>query len=220
MRSAESILQGTGCPVFITDENELIVALNKPAAELLERRPEEVRGKPCHSILAGQDPFGNAFCHKNCAVTTMARDGEPVRCFEMGIRTGAGTRIDASVAVLVLRGAHTGDLRVIHFLTPLPNKRSIGAPTPGSHAQRAPGAAGSRTTGPLDGSGTGDRPSLSPRETEVLLLLARGQSSQDIADLLCISVLTVRNHTRNILQKMGVHSQLEAVALAYRDGLV
>ncbi len=61
---------------------------------------------------------------------------------------------------------------------------------------------------------------LTPRETEVLGLLASGNASQDVANELFISLTTVRTHIQNILRKLEVHSQLEAVALAFKRGLI
>lgn len=61
---------------------------------------------------------------------------------------------------------------------------------------------------------------LTPREREVLQLLAEGLSTRDIADRLVVSVSTVRNHVQSILTKLGVHSKLEAVTVAARQGIV
>ena len=61
---------------------------------------------------------------------------------------------------------------------------------------------------------------LTARELEVLRLLAKGHSTEGIASQLFISVNTVRNHVGRILNKLGAHSKLEAVAIAARDKLV
>jgi PAS domain S-box-containing protein len=57
---------------------------------------------------------------------------------------------------------------------------------------------------------------LTPRQTEVLELLERGRSTRQIAAELHLSVETVRNHIRHLLQAMGAHSRLEAVAIAHQ----
>jgi DNA-binding NarL/FixJ family response regulator/signal transduction histidine kinase len=62
--------------------------------------------------------------------------------------------------------------------------------------------------------------SLTPREHEVLQALADGLNSQTIADRLHITTRTQRNHVANILTKLGVHSQLQAVLLALRYDIV
>ena len=61
---------------------------------------------------------------------------------------------------------------------------------------------------------------LTPRELDVLKLLAAGLSNAAIADDLTLSVNTVRNHVANLLMKLGVHSKLEALSVAVREGLV
>jgi DNA-binding CsgD family transcriptional regulator len=61
-------------------------------------------------------------------------------------------------------------------------------------------------------------PSLTEREREVLRHLAAGHTTRQIADVLCISTATVRNHIQHILAKLGAHSRLEALAIAYHPG--
>jgi len=62
--------------------------------------------------------------------------------------------------------------------------------------------------------------SLSPREREILKLLAEGQTQKEIAAALVISLKTVGTHIQHVLAKLGVHSRAQAVARAYNDGLV
>jgi len=62
--------------------------------------------------------------------------------------------------------------------------------------------------------------SLSGRERQILELLARGYSNRRIAEACHLSLNTVRTHVQNVLVKLGVHSKLEAAALAVRQGLV
>ena len=62
--------------------------------------------------------------------------------------------------------------------------------------------------------------SLSERERQILTLLARGYSNRRIAEVSVLSLNTVRTHVQNVLVKLGVHSKLEAAALAARQGLV
>jgi DNA-binding NarL/FixJ family response regulator len=62
-------------------------------------------------------------------------------------------------------------------------------------------------------------PELTPREREVLKLLADGRSSAQIAQALVISPRTVGTHVQHVLSKLGVNSRTQAVALAHRAGL-
>jgi len=61
---------------------------------------------------------------------------------------------------------------------------------------------------------------LTPRELQVLKALARGLSNKEIAERLHMSVDTERTHMMNILNKLGVHSRLQALLFAARHGLI
>jgi DNA-binding NarL/FixJ family response regulator len=63
-------------------------------------------------------------------------------------------------------------------------------------------------------------PRLTDRELEVLKLVARGLNNRDIAKELFISENTVKNHIRNILEKLQLHSRMEAVVYAVREKLL
>jgi DNA-binding CsgD family transcriptional regulator len=63
-------------------------------------------------------------------------------------------------------------------------------------------------------------PHLTPRQLQILRLLAHGHSTHQIATELHLAVETVRNHVRRLLRALDAHSRLEAVALARRDGLL
>jgi DNA-binding NarL/FixJ family response regulator len=63
-------------------------------------------------------------------------------------------------------------------------------------------------------------PRLTERELEVLRLVARGLNNRDIARSLFISENTVKNHVRNILEKLQLHSRMEAVVYAVREKLL
>ncbi len=63
-------------------------------------------------------------------------------------------------------------------------------------------------------------PRLTAREMEVLRLVARGLNNRDIAKELFISENTVKNHIRNILEKLQLHSRMEAVVYAVREKLL
>ncbi len=64
------------------------------------------------------------------------------------------------------------------------------------------------------------RPTLTGREVEVLQLVAQGMTSREIGEKLFISENTVKNHVRNILDKLGLHSRNEAVMYALREDLI
>jgi PAS domain S-box-containing protein len=61
---------------------------------------------------------------------------------------------------------------------------------------------------------------LTPRQSQVLQLLATGASTEQIASELHLATETVRNHVRHVLKALGAHSRLEAVVLVRRQGLI
>jgi two-component system NarL family response regulator len=63
-------------------------------------------------------------------------------------------------------------------------------------------------------------PRLTDRELQVLKLVARGLSNREVAEELFISENTVKNHVRNILEKLHLHSRMEAVVYAVREKLL
>ncbi|REK70555.1 response regulator [Aeromicrobium endophyticum] len=61
---------------------------------------------------------------------------------------------------------------------------------------------------------------LTPREVDILLLLAQGMSNDEVAQSLFLEVSTVKSHLARMLPKLGVKSRLQAVVWAYQNGLV
>ncbi|MET1014216.1 MAG: response regulator transcription factor [Paenisporosarcina sp.] len=61
---------------------------------------------------------------------------------------------------------------------------------------------------------------LTERETEILLLIAKGRSNQEIADELFIAIKTVKTHVSNILSKLDVQDRTQAVVYAFQKGIV
>ncbi|PKW27164.1 response regulator [Phycicoccus duodecadis] len=69
-------------------------------------------------------------------------------------------------------------------------------------------------------AGADDSAHLTEREVEVLRLVARGLANREIADELGIAENTVKNHVRNILEKLHIHSRVEAAVYAHRQRLM
>ncbi|MFC8191480.1 response regulator [Cellulomonas sp. NPDC057328] len=61
---------------------------------------------------------------------------------------------------------------------------------------------------------------LTPRELDIVLLLAQGMSNEDIARELYLEVSTVKSHLARVMPKLGVRSRLQAVVWAYQNGIV
>jgi DNA-binding NarL/FixJ family response regulator len=70
------------------------------------------------------------------------------------------------------------------------------------------------------GSGVDGSPALSPREHQVLELVAQGKSNKEIAAALSVAENTVKNHLKNILEKLHLENRVQAATYALRQGLI
>ena len=218
-------------PAFANDQNHRIIFWNKGAERIMERTAAQALGRLCHEIFCGRDPFGNRFCGETCAVGATIKRRETMNRFEF--TTGERSRTKTlGVTVVEIPGSRPGLHIAVHILDEIDEKgrlarelARLGDPRgPLSHAPSPDGAVPiTLRTGP---SATGRAPEieasvadqLSDREMDVLRAIASGQANKEIAASLHISVATTRNHVQHILKKLDVHSKLEAVALAFRNG--
>jgi len=187
-------------PAFASDSRQRITFWNAGAERLLGLDAPEVLGKPCHEVIQGRDVFGNRFCYDGCPLRATLRRGETTRAFEMVAhpRDNGPRALRVTTVQLPERCAQLFTL--IHILRP--------AWSDSLQVKPAPAAA------------SPDGPPLTPREKVVLLCIAAALQNKEIAARLDISPATVRNHVHNVLEKLDVHSKLEAAALAYRSGWV
>jgi len=200
------VVAGTADPAFGTDDSGRIVIWNKAAEHLLGYTADEALGRACCEILCGRSVFGNRFCDEHCVIETMAVQREAVHRFPIDLCDANGRFVRFEMSIVVIPGPKRSQFTIIHLLQP----RS-------ATQQMVP------TSSTLDDPSSAIVPEIQPlttRETEVLLLVADGRSSQQIADDLFISVATVRNHVQNVLHKLDAHSKSEAVSIALRNRVI
>jgi PAS domain S-box-containing protein len=214
------LLEKAADGVFVIDGNQRIVFWNATAERMLGYTPAEVMGRSCYEIIRGRDDDDKAWCRGNCHVILQARAGDSPETFDTCARTKSGEWRWINVSILAAN--ENGDAPsplVVHLFRDATQQKQRER-----FAQQVLGAAQSLQASPLT---MGDQPSeendhanLTPRELEVLALLAQGLSTQVIAQSLSVSRSTTRNHIQNIFQKLGVHSRAAAVAYAFESGLV
>jgi PAS domain S-box-containing protein len=191
-------------PMFVIDDRHRIVFWNRAIERLIGRTHDEVAGRSCETILDGHDHYGNRYCAELCPVQMIARRNEAVRHFELRLRTKAGSAIQVDVSVVKFTLRTSKRVLLAHLVRPV-EEAVIQPPV------QEPAARLARGQLPHE---------LTTREAEILSLLAEGRNVRQIAEALHISPLTARNHIQHILEKLEVHSQSEAVALAWKSQLV
>jgi len=186
-----------------------VVLWTDAAERLLGYAASEVLGRRCYEVLQGGDEHGNVLCHLHCHVLTMARRRQPAHAYDLWTccRDGAERWLNVST-LLVPDGEGTA---VVHLMRDVTGTR-----TPQRGVEILLRRFQEGTAPPRQSNGQLPA-ALTPREREILSLLASGESTRVIARRLFISIATVRNHTQSILGKLGVHSRLAAVALASRS---
>jgi DNA-binding CsgD family transcriptional regulator len=176
----------SGTAVFSAGPDGRIDEWNREAERLTGISAADAEGRHCWDVLAGRDPEGGIVCHPGCSTARLAREGWPVRCLEALVRLPLGEKRLIFSTVVVHGDNGPMILHLIHEAS----EQATSAPAGGAE------------------------PPLTPRQREILLLLAHGVRAKEIAERLMLSETTVRNHIQAILLALGVHSQLEAAARA------
>ena len=215
------ILDNAADGAFVVDEEQRIVYWNEAAEAILGYTPEEVLGLSCYEILGGCDDHGRAICCPQCYVSvTAAATGKAVTSYDVATRTSSGQMRWISVTILVVFAANQDSAPlVVHLFRDATKKKQREKFILQMLVEAETIQAATVTSRPLS-SARELAEELTEREREVLALLAQGLNTHDIAKSLSISSATVRNHVQNILNKLQVHSRLEAVAYAFEHGLI
>jgi PAS domain S-box-containing protein len=200
--------------IFVTDRQNRVVCWNRSAEHLLGYAEDEAVGAACSGMLQGSDSHGNRYCFETCPVSQLAARGESIRRFELKLRAKDGATLPVEATFLTLVVDPPERFYVVHILRPAgtPNAAS---PAPSEESQ-PPVSQLVVARQSVDARAR----RLTPREVEVLGMLAAGRTTPEIAERLHISTLTARNHIQNLLDKLEVHSKAEAVAFAFQKHLI
>jgi PAS domain S-box-containing protein len=204
----------TADAVFVVDPEYRLVHWDARAESLTGFLAEEMVGKPCYEALSGEGQDGTPFgIHVHSAVR-LAWAGRPYPGYDARVFTRSGGErwiAVSSLAVETEEGPYViclmRDVQEAHETLEMAR-----------HLIRL-----SRHERPREegiGSERRNAPVLTPRQREVLGLLASGKTAGEIGRELFLSQATVRNHIRALLQALGAHSQLEALARAREAGLL
>lgn len=201
------LVAGTGDPAFAVDGEHTIVAWNHAAEEFFGYRAEDVVGRGCAPIVGGRNEQGHIVCNTMCPLLTAVQHGTRPRVMELQVHRRIGEPVWVSVSTIVVGAADPGVIHIVRDVT-LERQREVFL----HQLRQAAAELDGERTQPVE-----DRPVLlTPRETEILRLLAAGAGTRSIAQTLSISPATVRNHVQQIMTTLGAHSRLEAVVKAHQ----
>jgi DNA-binding CsgD family transcriptional regulator/PAS domain-containing protein len=194
-----------GAASWVTGPSGRIVYMNERAAELLGADVGNATGRPCHEVVASRTATGAPFCASRCRVVAECDGGGEVAPHEVQVGgRGGGGRHWLQMTSIPIESPDRARRWIVHIAHVLDRSRRIEL-----HMARV--AARSEEIREVD-EARARRP-LSPREREVLELLAHDVELRQVAARLGITYVTVRNHVQHVLAKLGAHSVEEAVAM-------
>ena len=206
--------------VFMVDGNLRIQMWNKAGEEILGFRKGEVEGQLCDQILQGTNEEGKLICSKHCKVLQLAKESKSVSSYDTQVRTSRGEKCWLNMSIIALRFGENGEnMLITHIFRDISQKKDDEIifnqimEIARSYQEKPVGMENYKDANVLVEK-------LTRRQHEVLILLARGFSTREIADSLSISQHTARNHIQQIIQKFQVNNRLEAVAFALKNGLL
>lgn len=204
MGNLQDIFSCTADAVFAIDDARRIVYQNEAFSQICHNPASATLNRKCHEVVCGQTLDGARFCRPDCPIAATLLHQKPVENFDMSIPQSGGTALWANVGVCAISGKYHPAAAVC-VIRPITVRKM---------ASRFANIDAARITQ------TGDAVTLTGREQSVLKLLSEGRNTEDLAETLHISPCTVRNHIHSILQKLAVHSRVEAVSYAYRKSLI
>lgn len=205
--------------VFAVDSDQRVVFWSAAAESVMGLKERDVLGKFCYDVVVGIDYEGHTFCRDDCPTIRAARRGRGVENYDIDLSDG-GKETWVNISIVPMPRSVAGEALAVHLVRDVTQRRRserLAQATVDMVSEFMPGKDG--VEGETEPHPAPD-PALTPRELEVLGLLADGLGTQGLAEKLGLSEATVRNHIQRLLAKLGVHSRLEAVVWGARHALV
>lgn len=190
-------------PMLMVDDHRRCVTANAPACELVGIAPEEVPWRRIDDFAPAEDREG-----LEAQWQAFLANGAVEGWYHLPLPAGGRLPIEFSATANVLPGRH------LSVLIPLPADSE--ARVEQDVGVMAHGESGSMRIVARDA----DQPPLTPREGEVLALVAVGLSGGAIAQTLVLSPETIKSHVQNAMTKLGAHTRAHAVAIALSTGQI
>lgn len=214
-RKAIHALANSADGLFAVGADYHITYWSEAAREILGYAPGEVLGRPCHEVMQGKDSEGAIWCQQDCPVMRRMREGKAISNYDIQTRRKDGRPVWLNISIVPLPQGDGLPYTPVHLF------RDITARKAKERLGEEVRALVARTSWGCEGVADQQVPRgpLSPREFQVLSLVAQGYSTDSVARRLGVQRVTVQNHIQRILSKLGVHSRTEAIAWLYRRRL-
>jgi DNA-binding CsgD family transcriptional regulator len=175
---------------MVVDESLRVVGWSETMAGVTGVTASAALGRPCWELIAARNERGESVCAPDCRLANHVWSTGGIARTRMVVPRG-GRRAEVEVSTsTLLTERGTALVHVFH-------RRGLSVTDAGSRAA-----------------------ALTPRQQEVLVLLAEGLGTAVIAARLGLAKETVRNHVRAVLRELRVHSRLEAIVEARQRGLL
>jgi PAS domain S-box-containing protein len=200
-------------PAFGVDMDHTIVAWNAGAFDLFGFSAAEVLGARCYDIIPACVRHDRD-CASCCHAVSNARHGRQAQNAQMLMTTRQTTPRWIELSTVIGRSLE-GKKRVIHFARDVTERHRVGEVVAQGLSKSA--ISSSRHVTSERAARANSLPPvqrLTPREREVLDLLACGLDTRTISATLSISPLTARNHVTRVMEKLGATTRLQAVVAA------
>jgi len=206
--------------VLAVDQDQKIVLWNGGAEGLLGFQANEVLGRHCYEVIGGRDEAGQVVCQAACHNIMAMRRQELAQNHDLLVHTKPGRDVWVNVSRIRVPSRRRDLCVLVHLFRDASRQKEMERFVDQlrsnvanlSLSRGVASAAISPAFLPVQ--------TMTAREREVLGLLATGTATEVIATKLGIRPATARNHINKILTKLGVHSRLEAVTLALRNGFI
>ncbi len=206
---------------YAVNVEQRILFWNRSAQQILGYSAEQVLGRRCSEVLVGLAPGSlTPECQGGCPSIHCLQAGQIPGTLRLQMLCASGARKSVSLTPMVIGGGSNDAPLLVHLFSdgPEPGGLDLAAESVRHELTRSGyDIVSDRASAHSEQS---DIPSLTPRELEVLRLVALGSQISDISSDLHISPHTVRNHIRNFRSKLGAATRLEAVVDALRLGLL
>ena len=215
------LLEPASVGAYVMSYDQTILFWNREAERILGFRAEEVIGRRCYEVVAGLAAGGiTPACLHGCPSMRDIRVGDMPRAITMRMLCASGERKVAYLTPMAVAAVEDQAPLLVHVFDDAPDTAAFVRIADGVRRELMEGGAGGPSDRRLPGSDLAANRRLSPRELEVLHLVSLGTSTLRMAEELGISPHTVRNHVRNLREKLGADSKLAAVLTALRLGIL